>query len=134
MNGMNYVRFTYNSIEQLFLIDTGATVSVIFSDILASNSVIDKTEQVIINGIAGSTKAIGATNIPLSCQNNKIYHKFLVVNNINCDISGIIGIDFLSKHNAVIDFEQFSFSFWINTDKIILPLESIVFSIKYSNN
>ncbi|KAK9730845.1 Integrase zinc binding domain [Popillia japonica] len=93
-------------------------------DILASNSVIDKTEQVIINGIAGSTKAIGATNIPLSCQNNKIYHKFLVVNNINCDISGIIGIDFLSKHNAVIDFEQFSFSFWINTDKIILPLES----------
>lgn len=53
---MNYLRIQYESNDLLFLLVTGATISVMFSKILAIDELIGTHKQVLINGIATSTK------------------------------------------------------------------------------
>lgn len=124
MNGMNYVRMKYGTDDLLFLLDTGATLSVIFSKFLQSNEIIDTTKQIDIRGIAGSVKSMGLVNIPLNIYDYNITHEFVVMTDLHCGVNGIIGSDFFEKYRATIDYEKFLFSFWINSCKITINLES----------
>lgn len=124
MSGMNYVRLTYGKNELLFLLDSGASISIIFSKFLIGNELIDNSKKITINGITGSTESKGSTNISLQLQNTKICHNFFIVNDIGYGVHGIIGTDFFAKYHATINFENFTFSLWINNSKLTMPLES----------
>lgn len=121
MNAMNYVRMRYMANDLIFLVDTGASVSIIFSKVLQSDEYINTNKQVVINGIAGSTKSIGSVNLSLNpVIDYEISHEFLVLKDFVCRMDGIIGTDFLIKHSANINFQKFLLSF----DTITIPLES----------
>lgn len=124
MNSMNFVRFSDEYNELVFLVDTGASISVIFSNSLRNNDIINTSRNVIINGIAGSTKSVGSINLSLKLNNIEFHHEFLVMDNFMAGMNGIIGSDFLTKYNANINFENFTVSFIADTEKITTSLES----------
>ena len=108
---MNCVRMKYGENELLFLMDTGASISVIFSKFLQNNDSINTSRKIIINGIGGSSKSLGSVNLSLNLEDNEFKHEFLVMNDFGCGVNGIIGSDFFIKKNATNNFEKFSFSF-----------------------
>ena len=124
MNGINYVRMRYGMNDLFFLLDTGASISVIFSNYLDPKEVINRNKQITINGIAGSTKSIGSCDIALSYENITIYHEFLVMRDLGYGMNGIIGSDFLEKYSAIINFEKFNLSLCVNGELVTIPLES----------
>lgn len=121
---MNFVSVKCGVKDMLFLIDTGASISVIFSENVQENQLVDLTKKVSIVGIAGSTNSIGSTNINFLLGNRKLSHEFLVIKRDNSDMQGVLGSDFLKKNFVTINYETFLFSFWNNNEKISVPMRS----------
>lgn len=121
---MNFVQVCYGMRDLIFLIDTGASISVIFSENLKSNEFIDTSKQTKIKGISGSTFSVGTTNILFTIKNHQINHSFLVVDKFISNIHGVLGSDFFNKYAANINYAKYEISFWINRQQIILPLLS----------
>lgn len=124
MNGLNYIRVDYNDKELLLLVDSGASVSVFSNKYLGINKTINKSTTLKIQGIGGSTVSRGSAELTLQINNVNICHEFLIIDNIGQDIHGVIGIDFLQKHAAKIDFEKFVISIFIEGEQLTIPLES----------
>lgn len=124
MNGINFVRMKYGVNELTLLLDTGASVSVIFANYVKHKLPINTDKKIKINGIAGSTVSLGSANILLDINNVQINHEFLVVNDFGNGMHGVIGSDFFIKYSATIDYEKFEFSFWSGSRKICVPLKS----------
>lgn len=123
MNGMNCIRFNYgNTFTISFRHRSFSQYSFLKS--LTGNECINKNKKMTLNGISGSTKSIGEINITLNVEHIEINHNFLVIDDIGHEIHAILGSEFFSKYNAIIDFRNFSLSFWINKQQLILPLES----------
>ncbi len=123
LNGLNYVKFTYNDEQLFFLLDSGASVSVIFKKFISTHEIVDFSNRVKINGISGSTISQGSANITLKFNNADIVHKFLLMDAFENGIHGVIGADFFYKFQAFIDYEKFIFSFFVNDTQISLPIE-----------
>lgn len=124
MDGMNFVRVRYGATELRFLIDSGANISVIFSNYVNKSEIINTLNRAKINGISGYTYSLGSANIKFILNNKQITHEFFIVENSNINVHGVLGSDFFLKHGAVIDYEKFAFSFWLGNEKVIVPLES----------
>ncbi|KAK9752237.1 hypothetical protein QE152_g4348 [Popillia japonica] len=82
--------------------DTGAAISVIFSNFLTGNEQIDQSRKLTINGIAGSTKSYGTVNITLEAQNNFIDHEFHIIDDIGYNMNDNIQVS-LDRVNKVLD-------------------------------
>lgn len=63
MNGLNFVRVRFGMDELKLLVDSGATLSILFSSCISSKQILDNVNKVKIMGIAGSTYSLGSTNI-----------------------------------------------------------------------
>uniref|UniRef100_A0A1Y1KWY5 Reverse transcriptase domain-containing protein n=1 Tax=Photinus pyralis TaxID=7054 RepID=A0A1Y1KWY5_PHOPY len=122
-NGLNFVRMGHEGEEYKFLIDTGATISIIF-DKFVDKSKINTSNCVTIKGITGLVKALGTANIALQIADVCIQHEFTVMNQVDADIHGIIGSDFLQKYLTVIDYEKFALFLNINAETVMLPIET----------
>lgn len=115
----------YGTNDLILLLDTGASVSIIFKKYLDSNEIIDKTKKVRVIGISGSTITEGSANIRLQINNNKVVcHEFLLMNGFETGMHGVLGSDFFNKYAAKINYEKYNFSFWIENEKILLPMQS----------
>lgn len=123
-NGMNFVRVNYGNDELMFLIDTGASISVISNACLRKNEIVDVSNKININGISGSTRTLGTSNVTFRIGNGLLNHKFHVVKNFDLKLHGILGTDFFIEYSAVIDYEKFSFSFVQNENIIKVNLMS----------
>lgn len=124
VNGLNTIQVQYGNNKLQFLIDTGASVSIMFSKILKQYGFINKQDIVKINGINGHTYSIGSTELNLKIQSHFINHKFLVMNHIDDNFQGILGTDFLIKYKASINYENFSMSLNIDNEYCVVELES----------
>lgn len=124
LNGMNFVSVKYGVKEMLFLLDTGASVSVIFSECLLPNECINKSKNIKIQGISGSTFSVGTAKILFLISDVKIKHDFLVVDKFIPGIQGVLGSDFFVKYSANINYETCLFSFYHNTVKKSIPMLS----------
>lgn len=124
LNGMNFVQVRYRMENMLFLLDTGASISVIFSGSIHENERIDKSKKTKIVGVGGFTYSLGVANILFSLNNYEILHEFLVTDKFSSDIHGILGSDFFSKYGANINYETYLFSFCIFNNKINVPMIS----------
>ena len=93
-----------------FLADSGAFVSVItihlVKKILSKQNVkLDKPSLKSVIGVHGdSSDILGSITLPLQFNNVTIDHTFQVLNNLH--FSAILGVDFLQKHNATLDFDN----------------------------
>lgn len=104
----------------MFLLDTGSEISLIKKSSLSMiNQAKQDTKQVVvIKGITGnraSTLGIVEDNVVLT-NGRKVSHRFHVIDDnfpfSNCD--GLLGKDFLNKHNLIIDYNKKVLTFPIN--------------------
>lgn len=92
-----------NNRKYLFLIDTGASVSVIKKDEIPSSMPITQVNT-IINGIGGQITSLGQVSLKLISENYDTFsHNFHVFTNLPLQASGILGLDFLSSYKCNID-------------------------------
>lgn len=126
MNALNFVEVKYGKNELNFLIDTGASISCIFSEYLQKGEYIDTSGKINIKGIAGSTSSMGSANISLIISNKNFPHHFSVLKSFDLSIHGILGSDFLNKYKAIIDYEKFLITLHNDNDEISVPLKSKV--------
>lgn len=131
INGLNYIKLHYGETEILLLIDTGASVSAIFSKNLSKNETVNTAEIITINGISGSTTSLGSAYLSLQADNVRICHKFVVIETFNDDFHGILGSDFFEIYKACINYEDRNFTFTINNQNKSLPLVS---KVKYNTS
>lgn len=66
----------------------------------------------------------GSVNLTLTANNVRLRHEFLVIDGFESGMHGVIGSDFLHKHSANINFEDFTFSFSADNNKITIPIQS----------
>ncbi|CAH1106808.1 unnamed protein product [Psylliodes chrysocephalus] len=117
MNGLNFIKVDYCNKELRFVIDTGASLSVIFSRCVRDESDINKNRTVKIQGISGSAYTAGTCNVNLDLHNGyELNHEF------SSEIDGVIGRDIFIKYKANINYEHFFLSLVIKDAKIEIPL------------
>lgn len=100
---LDYICLYLRNQKLKFLIDTGASISIITSKFIQNHfkTYYDKT---MIKGIGGKVQASSCAYIPLQLQNGvEFRHKFYLFDTVPCRADGIIGIDFLRNYNANID-------------------------------
>lgn len=112
MNGQTkFVSFYIGNRKYYFLVDTGASLSVIQSDTIPRNTIIH-SDDTLINGIGGQIKSPGYVCLKLihHALNHKLSrtdfdHHFYVFNNVPLKADGILGLDFLSKYGSNINLD-----------------------------
>ena len=121
-NGLNYVKTKVLNRNRKFLLDSGASASIIFQKTLNEKVRIDNRKKVNIKGINGSIISEGSTILEVRLGDAVILHEFIVVNDKSATIEGIIGADFMVLYSAVLDFEKFSFTFGPSFSRVTVPI------------
>lgn len=122
---MNFITVNYEGNNLKFLLDTGATVSVIFQEHVSKHQNIDYSETIKINGISGSIISQGSVSINFTVNDNvNMCHKFLMIKEFENNFHGVIGLDFFLKYCATIDFEKFMLSFYDGKNRITVPMHA----------
>lgn len=101
---MDFVCLYVGNKKCKFLLDTGATLSIIKSHVIELNKIKSYNDNTYVNGIGGRVQAKCFVYISLRTDNGvEFRHKFYLFNNIPCEADGIIGLDFLRMYNANIN-------------------------------
>lgn len=122
------VDLNIGSYRYSFLVDTGASISAIKLKHVSKLNMQLHKDNLKINGIGGSVNAIGYVYLKL-CSSNKLSdhfmdQKFYVFEDLPCDAHAILGQDFLTKHNAILDLSRCTLALYdYLNNKITLPLK-----------
>lgn len=109
------VSFTQDGKCFKFLIDSGASISVLNSSSLANIECIELGEKQKIYGIDGNNVDVSLVGVKLYSQNHKFVEIFQVcevpgLDNIKKDdgieVVGILGNSFLKRYSFIIDFKR----------------------------
>ena len=93
-NGLNFISVHHQNDELLFLIDSGASVSIIFEEYVDENVVIvDSNKNTEIKGISGSIFSRGETRLQLRLKDVSINHEFLIMKSFDNTIHGVLGLN-----------------------------------------
>lgn len=108
-----------NNKRALMFIDTGASISYISQEYAENCKVVGKAKTAGQSGNFGSVKLVKEVN-NISCDGiNFNTHNYLIdekfKKHFSCD--GVLGSDFLSKRNFILDFKNDTFSFHSNNLK-----------------
>lgn len=98
-----YIRIG-NEVRKL-MIDSGASVSIIKKDKVPRISKWDKNYEVSINGICGNVDVKGKITVGLEIEDRLVNQEFLVMDKFKSNFDGILGMDFLNKYKAVINYD-----------------------------
>lgn len=124
MNGLNYVCMRNGANVLKFLLDTGATASVIFESSLDGNFRVDGREKIKVQGVAGYVFSLGNVGVSLEINGVNLFHEFIVMKHFIENVDGVLGSDFFTKFSAAIDYEDFKMSLKVRGERICLQLES----------
>lgn len=92
-----------------FLIDTGASVSLIKANKLTPESYFTSREKLNLLGLSPNNpvETVGSCKIPLHHSNGEFIAKFHIINQAtNVPFDGLIGDDILQSENAIIDYKN----------------------------
>lgn len=113
IDGLNYIYLTYNSNKFKFLLDSGASICVLFKSIIPHSQIVDKTQKIKISGIGGTKMTLGKVDISFQIGEDVWNHDFHVIDGFGkAEIHGILGNDFFQKCEAKIDYHTFQFSYY----------------------
>lgn len=102
LGNAKYVAFYVNNIKYFWLVDTGASLSIIKSEALPRNVIIRKNNT-LINGIGGQRRSRGLVDLSLEYNSDIFQHSFIIFESLPLKADGIIGLDFLKKYQANIN-------------------------------
>ncbi|MEO0564661.1 MAG: retropepsin-like aspartic protease, partial [Chloroflexota bacterium] len=98
------VRIVFAGKEMIALVDTGADVSVCSRRIVSDDDIYCLDTVFDVHGPKGEQLYIsGATDTKLELGKYGVSQRFLVADDLSCDI--ILGMDFLCRERAVIDLD-----------------------------
>lgn len=119
----NAVEFSVDGTKYRWLVDTGASMSVVKYDTVVHWNIPIHPENISINGIGGKIVTEGYVYITLTHKGMEFIHKFYVLKFLPSNTNGIIGQDFLVKHNCIINFESNNLTLnYDDCQKVSLPL------------
>lgn len=111
----SYIITNYQNIEFKFLIDTGASVSLIkLEKLKLTKSKYNPSETLVLNGLSANSpvNTIGSIKMSLQFFNQTIDTKFHIVKQeSNIPFDGIIGNDILKEQAAEINYEKCTLKF-----------------------
>ena len=113
------ITFRNNNVKLNFLLDTGATLSVIDSNLLESNKDITFIERDLkgtIYGMEGNTQEVGYINMDISYKNNTYNEDFQTLDmsepfnklkeETGVIVVGILSSSFFTKYKYVLDYDE----------------------------
>lgn len=110
----------------IFLLDTGASISLVKFNKILFNTPINNNIISHISGIKeGFIQTIGLTTSDIEIGNFSLNHNFHVVNdNFPIPADGIIGLDFIHKYKCKLDYFKWELTIRKNTfhDKLRIPI------------
>lgn len=105
-NNICSVQLSVQNEPYSWLIDTGASISAVkYKHVLELNIPIHK-KAFSVNGIGGSIRAIGSVCLQLTSGDFSVSHEFYVFNSLPCKDDGIIGNDFLTRFQSIINLNN----------------------------
>lgn len=104
-NNINSVTMSVLDVPQSWLIDTGASLFAVKYENLIAFNIPFQIEKLCIRGIGGNIHSKGYVYLKLKVNDIELTHKFYVFENLPCRTDGIVGQDFLSKYNCILNFE-----------------------------
>jgi len=123
INSLNYIQVYYDNKILNFLIDTGASISAIFSKFINKQlQRIDFHKNINITGIAGSARSQGSADVTFTINELTLVHNFCLIDSCDECVQGILGSDFLEKYKAIINYELSTISLSIDDSFLTLPL------------
>ena len=99
LGNAKYVVFYINNIKYFWLVDTGASLSIVKSEALPRNVSVRKDET-LINGIGGQKRSRGLVDLSLEYKSELFHHSFIIFESLPLKADGILGLDFLNKYQA----------------------------------
>lgn len=117
------IKFCVNDEMLKFLLDTGASLCAIKSEILDSSIPVHK-DSLKVKGIGGNLYSKGYVYLKLHVGNFCFDQKFHVFDNLSCDTDGIIGQNFLRKYGGILNFEKNTLSLVIKGKEVTLNINS----------
>ncbi|CAD7079595.1 unnamed protein product [Hermetia illucens] len=102
-----YACFFNDNIKLKFLVDTGSSLNLIAARHVFEKNV-HKTESISFKGLNSvDNRSYGSTKLSLRQNNIEVSVEFQVArNSVMCEFDGILGIPFLLKAKALINFEN----------------------------
>lgn len=103
-NGISYVSVVILGRNYKFLADSGASISLINATCLPSHVPIDTKARLRLSGVNRIIANRGCAMVDMIIGGMKVKQRMCVIDNISCAVDGILGVDFLHKMKAIIDF------------------------------
>lgn len=113
------ITFRNNNVKLNFLLDTGATLSIIDNNLLESNKDIKYIERDIkgtIYGMEGNTQEVGYINMDISYNSNTYNEDFQILDmsepfnklkeETGVTVVGILSSSFFAKYKYVLDYNE----------------------------
>lgn len=92
---LNKVSIKLNNHDCNWLIDTGASISVVKNEIIQCLHILVHKGRLRINEVGGSVYSEGYAYLKLNVDGNIFKHKFYIFDKLPCKTDGILGQDFL---------------------------------------
>lgn len=125
-NCSDFVLFNCSASDKklVFLLDTGAEISIIKEQCLKPDVDIDDSRNINIRGITDNIiKSIGVIDNELFGNNFSLFHDFHVVpNTFNIPADGIIGKDFIKFYECTLNYQNMTCSFHYNEHLVSIPM------------
>lgn len=116
MSLSSFVYFNTNvsKLNLCFLVDTGASISVLRNDRIFENVYINPDYKASISGITDDKiSTLGTIKANIFANNAQFSHFFQIVDDkFPVPVDGILGFDFISKFKGNLDYENWSFTFY----------------------
>ena len=119
---MRSVEIVTNHGPKTFLVDTGATVSIINKESTDKNMNIDTKQQQALSGLTGNQRTKGSTVLILSIGRVDYSQKFHVLpDTCKTPYDGILGMDFLKTFDAIYDLKEEQLRLQLNGNEEAIP-------------
>lgn len=85
------------------MVDTGASITIIKASCVPSKTIVDG-KILRLNGVNGTISNRGCAQFDMVIGEFKFRHRMCVIESIECNVDGILGINFFKEKRAQIDF------------------------------
>lgn len=104
--GLSCVYVKIGEAQLKFLVDSGASISLIKYCKVPSKVEISKSNRMTLFGVDGKIDNRGIVHLNMRAGKLNKYQRFCVIDEIKCDVDGILGVDFMRDIGGQVDFKN----------------------------
>lgn len=106
-----------------FIIDSGASCSLISNELVPGNIKINRDKIITINGINGKSKSLGLIKLKLRYGSYTFYADLHVAKNLPKNVPALLGTDFLENYGAKINLQTMELELVHGNTNIFIPFD-----------